>query len=563
MWIALGAARCRAWFRRCASGSALAALLLATGPALAQVVANPIVSGPVAATAAPGHPSRNYIFFASQFDLAARGYVEEEYFIEGTASTFTTPALATGAVVSSGHPYRTRIVVRRPVSPARFNGTVLVEWTNVTNNMDMENTWFQIYEHVMRSGYAWVGVSAQRAGVNRLRGWNSDRYGALDLSQRDANGVETITNDALSYDVYSQAVQALRSPQGVDPLGGLPRDGLRVIATGHSQSAMRLAAYVNSIHPLARVVSGYALHGSLSNPIRSDLEVPVWKVLSEYDVRALEARVRRPDDTMFVTWEVTGTSHNDFQSYQSRTFLQLRDIGSTVESALNCSFMPPGSKVPFHHAMAAGLEHLVAWTRGGPPVPSAPPLDLQLGPPVVLNLDPLGLALGGVRLPQVAVPIAVSSGTNIGPGSCDRWGYTQPFDTALLASLYPTHASYVTPVRGAALAYVAAGYLVEADAQQTIAEAEASMVGRALGDVTGDDLVDCRDLHAASAVLGRRAGEAGFVLAADVDANGYIDVRDIAAISRVLPPGTHCPAPLRANRAAASGPAAPGAAIKP
>jgi Alpha/beta hydrolase domain len=66
---------------------------------------------------------------------------------------------------------------------------------------------------------------------------------------------------------------------GIDPLGGL--DPQVIIATGHSQSASRLATYVNSIHPLARVVDAYALHGTLSNRIRTDLEVPVWKVLSE------------------------------------------------------------------------------------------------------------------------------------------------------------------------------------------------------------------------------------------------------------------------------------------
>ena len=56
-------------------------------------VPNPTVTGPIPATAAPGDPSHNYPFFASQFDLAARGYVEEEYFIEGTANRYTIPPL--------------------------------------------------------------------------------------------------------------------------------------------------------------------------------------------------------------------------------------------------------------------------------------------------------------------------------------------------------------------------------------------------------------------------------------------------------------------------------------
>jgi hypothetical protein len=61
----------------------------------------------------------------------------------------------------------------------------------------------------------------------------------------------TILNDGLSYDIFSQAGQAIRHPVGVDPLAGLPVQ--RVIAAGVSQSQGRLVTYHNSIHPLAGV----------------------------------------------------------------------------------------------------------------------------------------------------------------------------------------------------------------------------------------------------------------------------------------------------------------------
>ncbi len=57
-------------------------------------------------------------------------------------------------------------MVRRPVDPATFNGTVIAEWYNVSNQWDQEVDWFQTHEHLVREGYAWVGVSAQRAGVH-------------------------------------------------------------------------------------------------------------------------------------------------------------------------------------------------------------------------------------------------------------------------------------------------------------------------------------------------------------------------------------------------------------
>src|SRR5258705_8902776 len=66
----------------------------------ASAVPVPTVSGPIPATP-PGDPGHDYPFYSSAFDLKARGYVEEEFFIEGAASRYTTPAQATGAVVDS------------------------------------------------------------------------------------------------------------------------------------------------------------------------------------------------------------------------------------------------------------------------------------------------------------------------------------------------------------------------------------------------------------------------------------------------------------------------------
>ena len=57
----------------------------------------------------------------------------------------------------------------------------------------------------------------------------------------------------------------------------------RVIATGHSQSAGRLATYFNAVHPLAPVYDAVVLHGG-GGKMRADLNVKIWKLLSETDV---------------------------------------------------------------------------------------------------------------------------------------------------------------------------------------------------------------------------------------------------------------------------------------
>ena len=114
----------------------------------------PTVTGPVAWTAQPPDASHGYTFNHTFLDLSHAGYVEEEFFIEGTANRYNLPAEATGSVIDSGHPYKTRIVVRRPTSAKKFNGTVIVEWTNVTGSRDLKMDWFQSSEHFIRAGYA-------------------------------------------------------------------------------------------------------------------------------------------------------------------------------------------------------------------------------------------------------------------------------------------------------------------------------------------------------------------------------------------------------------------------
>jgi len=144
-----------------------------------------------------------------------------------------------------------------------------------------------------REGYAYVGISAQRVGVQEppsgLTAWSPTRYGTLDVTAGN-----TVPSDTLSYDIFSQAAQAIRHPVGVNPLGGLP---VRlIIAAGVSQSQGRLVAYHNSIHPLAGVYDGFYLVLGLGLRLRTDLAVKVFKVNTGNDVLLLgEAAARQPD----------------------------------------------------------------------------------------------------------------------------------------------------------------------------------------------------------------------------------------------------------------------------
>lgn len=466
------------------AGAFVLAQVVAPG---AQSVPNPTVIGPIPATAIAGDLSRAYPFFASNIDLASRGFVEEEYFLEGTANTYdVTPGvlkLDTAVVTSSGNPYRTRMIVRRPVSAGDFNGTVIMEWQNVTGGYEPDALWLASHDHLIRRGYAWIGVSAQRAGVYTpalgLRAWSPTRYGTLSM---------TGAGDALSWDIFSQAAQAVRHPQAVDPMGGLNVD--RVFAVGWSQSAVRLVSYHNSIHPLAGVFDGFALVGSDGKallPLRTDLDVKVFKLLSETNVAGNSIAIsqallrgQEPNTDHFRRWEVAGAAHLGYHEFEEALPLQARDGLPAVPLACDA---PPLSRIPMHFAVNAAYDHLVDWVRHNVAPPIADDIDVEsMGAQVsVIARDSFGNALGGIRLSQLAVPTASNTGLNtpVAPtGYCRYVGSYIPFDSATLDALYPTHQAYLGLVIAATHESLNRGFIDGADAAATLREAAKSDVGR-------------------------------------------------------------------------------------
>src|ERR1700735_3396279 len=109
-------------------------------------------------------------FLLGAYDVGALGYGVQEFFVSGTATSYS----AVGALGSDGQwnvapadaaDYTTRIVVLLPKRDA-FNGTVIVEWLNVSGGIDAPAFWSMAHREIARAGYAYVGVSAQRVGID-------------------------------------------------------------------------------------------------------------------------------------------------------------------------------------------------------------------------------------------------------------------------------------------------------------------------------------------------------------------------------------------------------------
>jgi hypothetical protein len=463
-------------------------------------VLSPAVEGPI--TAGMGRP-----FVASTFfDLARVGYSEAEYFLSGSAMAYTTatPLSDDGKwniTPGEAAAYRTRVVVYRPIDARRFNGTVFVEWLNVSGGLDAAPDWIMGHAQLIRAGCAWMGVSAQKVGVEG--GSTPLGMPAIPLKTTDPQRYGSLLHpgDSFSYDIFSQAAQAIRQRSGISALDNLPVQNL--IAIGESQSAFRLVTYINAVHPLADVYDGFLVHSRggvaapLSEapqtavafpgavPIRDDLNVPVLIFQTETDLTLLGSyAARQPDSARLRLWEVAGTAHADTYTVG----VGANDLGDSPDVAkLVLAAMPvPGLEVsrpinsgPQHFVLKAALAALNEWVCRGTAPPTAPRLEVSDGPPVVIVRDAHGNAVGGVRTPQVDVPIATLSGEGDGTSLFTAlFGHTAPFDAGKLAALYADHDAYANAVHAATDRAVRAGFILPADAALMKAAAAASEICR-------------------------------------------------------------------------------------
>jgi Alpha/beta hydrolase domain len=421
--------------------------------------------------------------------LAEHDYTQTEYFIAGRADAYELGSDGAPKVADTAD-YRTRILVHRPADAARFNGTVLVEWLNVSGGVDGCPDWTFLHREMMRSGYAWVGVSAQSVGVHGGPAI-METAGPMNLTTVDPERYGSLSHpgDSYSFDLYAQAGAVARGAEGT-VLAELAVD--RVIAIGESQSAFRLTTYVNVIDPLTPVYDGFFVHargrsgspldasGPVRDPVppelfRDDLRVPVLCFEAETDLMALDYfPARQPDNDKFRLWEVAGTAHADVYTFVvgfidsgALPIAELAAAWKPTTAPLGMALEQPINAGPQHYVLQAALAHFDRWLRDGTPPPRAPRLEVRDDDPTQFVVDDHGNARGGIRTPHVDVPVAVLSGMgNDGAAIARICGTTIPFSAEQLASLYPSKADYIAQFDAATDDAVAAGWFLETDAPE-------------------------------------------------------------------------------------------------
>jgi Alpha/beta hydrolase domain len=461
-------------------GLALCLTACASGaPASAAVPAPQHPVGPMAVLSGPittGHIIEPET--ALPTGLAAHHYVEQEYFAAGTATAFratSTPTDGRWRVVPDRRAsYRTRIIVRRPSNPKSFNGTVVVEWLNVSGGESAPG-WDYLNPELMRAGYAYVGVSAQALGVEGgtplVGSPVASASQGLVTKEPARYGTLHHPGDQYALDIYAQIANALRRP--TDSVLG-PLHPTRVVAFGESQSAYYLTTFADAVQPVTHTFDGIFIQGRFgSGPglgsagtavsdlrIRTDLTIPVFMFQSQTDVIFLDSvTARQPDTNLIRTWEVAGTAHAD--SYLLGSAASVIKCGASINDG------------PQHTVVQAAFADFTRWVDGGVAPPSPPPFKLASTQPPALALDVHGNVIGGVRTPAVDVPVSTLSGA-APPGAsliCELFGSTTPFSRATLTGLYHDSTTYLSNYEASLDRAIAGGFILPADKAGLLAQA--------------------------------------------------------------------------------------------
>jgi len=274
--------------------------------------------------------------------------------------------------------------------------------------------------------------------------------------------------DQLSYDIFSQAIRALRDPKDNQtstgqPIKTDPMRGMRVrhlVDTGASQSALYLTTFVNDHYNRGQADAFVITRGG--GPY-SDFSTPIFQLNEEGNF------AKQPDNAHYMAWEEAGTAHapavweNDYVWPE-----QQRDLfGPGAPNAVNAACSVNHGAVDYSsRALSYWVSRYLTTGKMPPARAHAPRVKSDSGGNVVR--DPNGLAEGGLRHVFAQVPVAYEAATG-----CPLFGTYTQWSAAKIRSLYPTHAVYYRKVKAWAAYEVARGWLLPDDAAELLHEARA------------------------------------------------------------------------------------------
>ena len=433
-----------------------------------------------------------------------RGYVEEEYFMYGTANVYENRD-EKPVVKFADAPYINRFLVRRPADISKASGRVGIEILNATSGVDIDRTWVLIGEEMMRNGDVYIGITSKPSSLRPLRKVDPERYGELYWSNpnperlpmkkiADSAGMGALEQDSemgLFWDMLTDLTKAVRA--GGAFLGGIAAKNVYLL--GWSQSCGYIIEYVNMFAEQAEkgIFDGYfaaggvrmftpglnqyeenRIPGEIGNVIKF-VHVPYVMMQTESENADLgngASKLADSDgpDLMVRTYEVPGATHDNWYSmveYYGDAEDEFR-VGIVLDYP---GEEPYPNDFPYQFAFRAAYAQLYKWAEEGiAPIHTAPiPLDFA-----GRNMrDRFGNAMGGFRLPPIDLPVCTyyPHCTPIMPFALTGktiFGYRIPYTADQLRDLYGSLAAYEEKAAQKADECIKAGTLLESDKEACI-----------------------------------------------------------------------------------------------
>jgi hypothetical protein len=480
-------------FTVAASSAAVAAPKPATEPISTTLAAVPTVEGPITQTA-DSHLWSTMQHARVPFDVADRGYVEEEFFLSGTANVYDN-AEGELEVVTADVPYVNNVLVRRPAQKSDSSGVVLVDILNASNGFPGEDHWRRMWDWAMAEGHTVIGVTSKPIQVDALKNFDADRYADLTWNVEDVERQPIIADpqnpasfnpfmvvpgaeEGLAWDILTQVGTLLDDKDGRAVLGG--QKAKTVLLMGQSQSGVYVNTYATNFHEVVTeanrgpVFDGYlnTVGAVVERPLRQAeqdgfvtvpgsepaLDVPFITVTSEGDAglfgAATLAEKNLPENRRH--WQVPATPHTDLLSPVIPADDEIYQAGRLPNTAVHSqAFRDALNPYPIEPTVIAAAEALVKWSKTNTDAAASQWFDQTAG---ALARDEIGNVTGGVRYGLIEHPLGQYRG-GVAPGAV--YGSVDLISAEEFAASYGTRVAYLAQVADVDSTQIEAGYLTE------------------------------------------------------------------------------------------------------
>ena len=453
-----------------------------------------------------------FISAAKACDLGSFAYVEDEYFMSGTANIYEETANNVLTVSTADAPYTTRLLVRRPEDISSFSGNVVVEILNASGRFDIDRDWILMWKHIVRNGDIYIGISSKGHVVDALKRFDPVRYQEINWANPtpDRKGDPENTFDylpqyelGLYWDMEVDLAKLLRKDDPLNPIREYGKNYLYLV--GWSQSGSYLARTINTFAKMPEncaegpLFDGYLNTGSGAGnkPVNSYAKAsrffavgipspslmvspqPVIAVNTESENRhVMWYGDFDEENCRFRTWQIPCSSHDTrytMLDYYKNIMKDLEKAG--VQIGWDGLEGEP-LNTPYEPIFCAALQALYNWVRKGIPAPHAPKIETEFTPGasdptgsfVANRKDAFGNSIGGIRHPSADYPTAVyQSYTDLEDGEVSMmFGQCRPFAPETLKAMYGSLDNYRKLVAKSTDAAIAKGFILPQDRENMI-----------------------------------------------------------------------------------------------